>query len=97
MGEFKGAFDRCGWCHGRGCLQCPAERKKYEASLHEPIFTADPNDPEDMRRLREVVGRESLEHAFGPDGGGMQEIREKAAIQGLLQALSKSFRKEGAA
>ncbi len=56
----------------------------------QPIFTADPNDPEDVAQLRRVVGAEALEHAFGPDGGGMREINENAATESLLQCLRKT-------
>jgi hypothetical protein len=26
--EDRGVFRECKWCHGRGCLYCPAEAKK---------------------------------------------------------------------
>ena len=70
---YKGAFEHCRWCNGQGCNQCNLERKKYEDQFKtpQPLFSADVNDPEDMELLKEVFGRQALEHAFGPDGGGM--------------------------
>lgn len=86
---FKGAFSRCSWCGGRGCNQCPLERQKFEAQLPQPLFTADVNDPGDMELLKEVFGREALEHAFGPDGGGMPEIEQAAAMASFKQMMRK--------
>lgn len=88
---YKGAFDRCSWCNGRGCNQCQFEREKYLAAMKtpQPLFSADVNDPEDMQLLKEVFGREALEHAFGPDGGGMQEIKQAAALASFQQAMRK--------
>jgi hypothetical protein len=93
--EFQGAFEHCSWCGGRGCNQCTYERQKWiEANygpdgLPKPIFEANPDNPEDMELLKFVVGREALEHAFGPGGGGMQEIHERAAEASILQLLRK--------
>lgn len=86
---YKGAFHNCSWCNGRGCNQCHLERQKFEAQPPQPLFSADVNDPGDMELLKEVFGREALEHAFGPDGGGMREIEEAAAIASLKQILRK--------
>ena len=86
---FKGAFHRCSWCNGRGCNQCHLERQKVESQPPKPLFSADVNDPGDMELLKEVFGREALEHAFGPDGGGMPEIEEGAALASFKQAMRK--------
>ena len=88
---YKGAFEHCSWCNGRGCNQCHLERKKYEDQFKTPqaLFSADVNDPQDMQLLKEVFGREALEHAFGPDGGGMQEIEQAAALASFKQAMRK--------
>lgn len=88
---YKGAFEHCAWCNGRGCNQCNLERKKYEDAhkVPQPLFSADINDPEDMKLLKECFGREALEHAFGPDGGGMQEIEQAAALASFKQAIRK--------
>ena len=88
---YKGAFHNCSWCSGRGCNQCHLERKKVEDSITtpEPLFSADVNDPGDMELLKEVFGREAIEHAFGPDGGGMQEIEQAAAMARFKQAMRK--------
>ena len=53
------------------------------------MFTADINDPGDMELLKEVFGREALEHAFGPDGGGMPEIEQAAALASFKQMMRK--------
>ena len=91
MTTYKGAFAQCSWCNGRGCNQCHLERKKYEENFKnpQPIFSADINDPQDIQLLKEVFGRDALEHAFGPDGGGMQQIEEAAAIASFKQAMRK--------
>ena len=87
MGEFKGAFDDCSWCYGRGCLQCSNERKKAEKESMQPIFTTKLDSPEEIELTKRVIGREALEHAFGPDGDGIQEVKANAAIAGLLRVL----------
>ncbi len=88
---FKGAFHGCSWCNGRGCNQCHLERKKVEDGITtpQPLFSANVNDPGDMELLKEVFGRESIEHAFGPDGGGMQEIEQAAAMARFKQLMRK--------
>jgi hypothetical protein len=87
--RLKGAFSRCKWCNGYGCIGCDDERRKYEERQTKPIFTADRSDPKDMEALKRVFGLEALQHAFGPDGGGIAEIERGAALESLLQALRK--------
>lgn len=79
------------WCNGRGCNQCYLERKQYEEQhkTPQPLFSADINDPGDMQLFKEVFGREALEHAFGPDGGGIHEIEQAAALAAFKQAMRK--------
>ncbi len=88
--KFKGAFRGCSWCGGAGCICCEAEREKAVEEAKKPIFTADPRDPEDMKLMKEVFGAEALQRAFGPGGGGMQEVHRNAAIANLRQAFRKS-------
>jgi hypothetical protein len=88
--QMKGAFPYCKWCGGNGCMCCDEERRKYEERMSQPIFTADVNDPDDMAALRRVVGREALERAFSPGGGGVGEIEFNAAVESVLQALRKA-------
>ena len=38
MNEFKGAFEGCNWCHGRGCMMCDREREAAIKAAMEPIF-----------------------------------------------------------
>lgn len=87
--HYKGAFGLCSWCNGTGCTQCHLERKKYEDAERnpQPIFTADVKCPGDMQLLKDVFGKEALEQAFGPDGGGVEEIHRNAAIASLTQEL----------
>ena len=87
--QLKGAFPHCQWCDGYGCMCCDEERRKYEERRSQPIFTADRNDPADMEALRRVAGREALERAFGPGGGGIDEIEYNAAVESLIQAVRK--------
>jgi len=88
--RLKGAFPGCTWCGGNGCMGCDEERKKAEDRARQPIFTADRNDPEDMKLLKEYFGADALNRAFGPGGGGMDEIHENALIATIRQTLRKS-------
>ncbi len=94
--EFQGAFAGCSWCGGRGCNQCTYERQKWFEAHYEPdgtpkpIFTANPNDPADMELLKMVVGRAALEKAFGPGGGGIEEVHDNAALANLLKAARQA-------
>ncbi len=85
--NMKGAFAGCKWCGGSGCLACPDERAKAEKQAMGPIFTADLDNPDDMKLLNDCLGREALERAFGPDGGGMLEVKRNAAVASLLQVV----------
>lgn len=86
----KGACPECQWCYGNGCMQCDEAWKRIEERMMQPIFTADLNNPNDIELLKTVAHREVLEHAFGPDGGGIREIEERAAIASLIQAINKN-------
>ena len=83
------AYSGCRFCGGRGCLACEGEREKASERFQKPIFTADPNNEHDMKLLKEAFGREAIEKALGPDGGGVEEIRQNAAIASLLQLMRK--------
>lgn len=80
----------CKWCYGRGCTFCPGEYEKAEKRAMEPILTARFDSPEEMEELKSVMGREAIEKAFGPDGGGIQEIEYNAAVVNLMRVLRKS-------
>jgi hypothetical protein len=90
MTKLKGAFRGCSWCGGNGCMMCDQERRNHEQRRMHPIFSADLNDPNDMAALNRVFGRGAIESAFGPNGGGMREVEEGAAIESLMQAIRKS-------
>lgn len=94
-------FFNCKWCHGRGCTFCPAERAKWEAAEEkrrmEPILTARFDDPQEMAEFKRVMGGEALDKAFGPGGGGVEEIEYNAAVVNLVRALRKHTYTEGEA
>ena len=96
-------YRNCKWCDGFGvngqaCNQCDSERIKAEADFKkkgpQPIFSADLNNPEDMKKLNQVAGKDALEHAFGPDGDGIHEIEHNAAIASFLQLMGKELTSE---
>jgi len=78
----NGVYRDCKWCRGKGCLSCPAEAdKEYKRQFPDgpqPIATFNTDDPEDVERMRNVIGIEALQKAFGPGGGGISEIIENA-------------------
>ena len=82
-----GRYADCRFCRGRGCPSCDIEADKdYKAAFPDgpkPIFTAHLDKPEEMEELKRVFGRESLERAFSPGGGGMDEILHKLANKDL--------------
>ena len=94
MGDYVGAFEGCSWCGGRGCNQCSHERKAAQKAFNEsfgqPIATFKTDDPKDMDLAREAIGREALQKAFGPNGGGVQEIKRNCAIATIKQLMRKS-------
>jgi len=66
----------CRFCQGRGCLYCEAEANaEYKRQFPDgpkPIATF--KTPEELEAARHVIGREAIEKAFGPGGGGIGEI-----------------------
>lgn len=75
-------YRECRWCSGAGCLYCESEaRKAYKAEFPDGPrpFATFPNTPEGLAAAREVIGREAIEKAFGPGGGGIAEIIQNAA------------------
>ena len=77
----KGRYRDCRWCQGRGCSGCDAEAERaYKRAFPDgpkPLATYRIDSPEEMAECRRVFGAESLQHAFGADGGGMTEILAK--------------------
>lgn len=50
------AYRGCTFCGGKGCLACAQQSKRdQQASFENPVFTGDPNNPEDAKRLRTVM------------------------------------------
>jgi hypothetical protein len=78
---------------GGGCMACYAKRRQREKELNEeydsqfpdgpkPFFTAALHNPEQMEQAkRGVIGQEAIEKAFGPGGGGMEEILRNAEAE----------------
>lgn len=78
-------FTTCEWCQGRGCIACAAAKQKSDAEYRrqfpdgpKPIFTAKPDDPKQWEQLKEIFHADKLKQAFGPGGGGIEEIKRKA-------------------
>ena len=76
--EEKQIYRDCKFCGGKGCLACPQEVKKaYKEAFPDgpkPIATIKLDDPKAMERAKKALGKDALEKAFGPDGGGVEEI-----------------------
>lgn len=89
--EEKSIYRDCRWCAGKGCLYCAAEAKKaYEMEFPDgpqPIATF--KIPDDLERAKLAIGADALKKAFGPGGGGVQEIIDNVA-KGLGEESSHS-------
>lgn len=87
----KGAYSGCNWCGGSGCNQCAIEAQKaFEARL-KPIGEFDTTTEEGIKAANRAIGAGALEHAFGPDGGGVREIEANCLIEELKKAMRLSF------
>ena len=73
----------CNFCNGRGCIACPGESTK----IKQPVFVAQLANPGDMELLNNAVGAEAISKAFGPQGGGQNEIYRNLAIAAVIQEL----------
>lgn len=73
----------------RGCAACfnarEAKKKEVDAEYNrqfpdgpKPFFTADMTTPEGIESARRVIGAEAINKAFGPSGGGVDEIMQNA-------------------
>lgn len=77
----------CRWCAGRGCIYCESEaHKAYKRAFPDgpkPLatFTADELQ---QPAVRDAIGAEAVQKAFGPGGGGMTEIVENLRKIGKL-------------
>lgn len=82
----NGVYRDCPFCHGRGCLACPAEvDKEYNRQFPDgpkPLATFKLDDAGDMAIARETIGLEALTKAFGEGGGGVAEITENLRKHG---------------
>jgi len=87
-------YANCKWCHGRGCVFCPREAEKARERAMQPIFTARRDNPEEMQELKRVMGKDAIDHAFGPEGSGVQEIEFNAGVAMLLRQLRQPRKKD---
>ena len=73
-----------------------AEAEAYEKALEarrQPVLSVtveEMKDPTLGPLIKQAIGREAIERAFGPGGGGIAEVEENCAIVSLLQALRKT-------
>lgn len=83
---FKPRFDGeiyrdCPHCQGEGCARCPeeadAEYNRQFPGGPKPMASFTFANPAHLEGLKSVLGIKSLEHAFGPDGNGVDEIQAK--------------------
>lgn len=86
----------CRFCEGAGCLSCDTIKpKQQEDERMKPIFTAQRDNPEDMEALTRIIGPLALGHAYNPDGRGIAEINENAALESLKQILRSNCLEKG--
>ncbi len=76
--------DWCDWCQGKGCVACATKRRQLEEEYArqfpngpQPIFTAKLDDPKQMQQAVDILHADRIVEAFGPNGGGVEEIEEK--------------------
>lgn len=82
----------CRWCRGGGCVACPPPpepRADPESGLLLAVDADPTNDPEGWRVLREALGKEAVDRAFAPGGGGVDELRRSIAVLRLVAALER--------
>jgi len=74
----RGIYRDCKFCGGKGCIACSSEADKaYRKAFPDgpkPIATFQTDNPSDMKRAKRIIGGEALKAAFGPGGGGVDEI-----------------------
>ncbi len=90
--RLKGAFAGCKWCHGNGCMCCDAEREKAFERSQQPILSVtheELNDPTLGPMIKDAIGADAIQEAFGPGGGGVKEIEYNCAVVSFLQAMRK--------
>ncbi len=90
--RMKGAFPGCTWCHGNGCMCCDSEREKAYQRSREPILSVthkELDDPTLGPLIKDAIGAEALQKAFGPDGGGIDDVKFNCAVVSLVQLMRK--------
>ncbi len=90
--QLKGAFIGCTWCHGSGCICCDSEREKAFQRSKQPILSFTHEELEDPTMgplIKDAIGADALQRAFGPDGGGVEEVKFNCAVASLEQLMRK--------
>jgi hypothetical protein len=91
--------------YDKGCVSCfnareqrkrdlDAEYKRQFPDGPKPFFTADMDKPEEMEQLKTIFHREAIEKAFGPGGGGVEEVVAAGMWQQELRRLREQERGE---
>jgi len=87
-------YRHCKWCRGNGCIFCHDEaEKEYQRQFPDgpkPIATFKTDDPADMERAKRAIGGDAIAKAFGPGGGGVEEI-----IHNCEEAAKEQERRNG--
>lgn len=76
-------------------MGCDAERAKSFERSKKPILQYTPEEMKDPTlgpMIRDAIGAQALEKAFGFDGGGMSEVRSNCAMVTLFQAIRNDSR-----
>ncbi len=58
------------------------EYKRQHPDGPQPIATFDMTTPEGIKAANKAIGMDALEHAFGPDGTGVDEIIANCSKEG---------------
>jgi hypothetical protein len=81
---------RGGGRSGLNLAALDAEYRRQSPDGPRPILSVRRGDDMDMDLLRHAFHVDVLEHAFGPDGGGLAEIEDRAAEARSFQALHRA-------
>lgn len=84
----NGVYRDCKFCHGKGCLACPAEADaEYKRQF--------PGGPRPMAvfsleelqsgAAKQTIGADAIKKAFSPGGRGVEEIRNNLKAIGKLE------------
>lgn len=81
--EQRSIYRDCQWCRGSGCIYCAGEAKKaYQAEFPDGpqlLGSFDLSTPEGVEAAKGAIGPDAIRKAFGPGGGGVEEIAANIA------------------